>query len=55
MSSWRKARRSDDQGGHCVELAATRDAVIVRDSKAPENGYLVFDRAALRAAIGNHL
>ncbi|TDD30541.1 DUF397 domain-containing protein [Actinomadura sp. KC06] len=32
---WRKSRRSDDQGGACMEVARFPDAVAVRDSKDP--------------------
>ncbi|WP_026415240.1 DUF397 domain-containing protein [Actinomadura oligospora] len=40
MTSWRKSSHSDDAGGQCVELAALRDQVAVRDSKAPGAGHL---------------
>jgi hypothetical protein len=49
--TWRKARRSDEQGGECVELAAVPGAVAVRDSKHPEAGHLTLDRASLRKVI----
>ncbi len=43
---WRKARRSAHNGG-CVEIAANLDGVAaVRDSKRPEGGAHVIDRAA---------
>ena len=43
---WRKARRSQHNGG-CVEVAANLDGVVaVRDSKRPEGGAHVVDRAA---------
>ena len=42
---WRKARRSSHNGG-CVEVAANLpDAAAVRDSKRPEGGAHVVDRA----------
>ncbi|MBV8994707.1 MAG: DUF397 domain-containing protein [Pseudonocardiales bacterium] len=31
---WRKARRSDG-ANNCVEIAQSRDAAMIRDSKAP--------------------
>jgi hypothetical protein len=43
---WRKARRSAHNGG-CVEIAANLPGVTaVRDSKRPEGGAHVVDRAA---------
>ena len=43
---WRKARRSSHNGG-CVEIAANLPGVTaVRDSKHPEGGAHVVDRAA---------
>jgi hypothetical protein len=43
---WRKARRSAHNGG-CVEIAANLPGVAaVRDSKRPEAGAHVIDRAA---------
>jgi hypothetical protein len=42
---WRKARRSSHNGG-CVEIAANLPGVAaVRDSKRPEDGAHVIDRA----------
>jgi hypothetical protein len=32
-SPWRKARKSADQGGNCVEARTNRGAFEVRDSK----------------------
>ena len=43
---WRKARRSAHNGG-CVEIAANfPDVTAVRDSKRPEGGAHIVDRAA---------
>ena len=43
---WRKARRSQYNGG-CVEVAVNLDGVVaVRDSKRPEAGVHVVDRDA---------
>ena len=45
-AAWRKARRSAHNGG-CVEIAANIPGVTaVRDSKRPEGGAHVIDRAA---------
>jgi hypothetical protein len=49
--TWRKARRSDEKGGDCVELAAVPGAVAVRDSKHPEAGHLTLDRGSLRKVV----
>ncbi|MFD0856693.1 DUF397 domain-containing protein [Actinomadura adrarensis] len=38
---WRKSRRSTNQGGECVEVAALGDAIGVRDSKRPGAGHFV--------------
>ncbi|MFV2178246.1 DUF397 domain-containing protein [Actinomadura sp. LOL_016] len=46
---WRKARRSNEHGGACVELAELGDGVGVRDSKDPSGPKLVLDRSAFRA------
>ncbi|MFI0354872.1 DUF397 domain-containing protein [Actinomadura sp. 9N407] len=46
---WRKARRSNDQGGHCVELAGLPGMVALRDSKDPDGPNLVMSRAAFAA------
>ncbi len=45
---WRKASRSGDNGGHCVELAVTAGVVAVRDSKDPEGPQLWIDRGDFR-------
>ncbi|MFI0355939.1 DUF397 domain-containing protein [Actinomadura sp. 9N407] len=37
---WRKSRRSTNQGGACIEVAALSRAVGVRDSKNPDGGHL---------------
>ena len=50
-ASWRKARRSQANGG-CVEVAANLPGVIaVRDSKRPEGGAHVISRAAFAAFL----
>ena len=50
---WRKARRSSHNGG-CVEIAANFPAVTaVRDSKRPEGGAHVVDRAAFAAFLAD--
>jgi Domain of unknown function (DUF397) len=50
---WRKARRSQHNGG-CVEVAVNLDGVVaVRDSKRPEGGAHVVDRAAFAAFLAD--
>nr|WP_309239808.1 DUF397 domain-containing protein [Actinomadura sp. J1-007] len=52
--TWRKASRSGENGGNCVELAelAGLDGVVaVRDSKDADGPVLLVRPAALRAAV----
>jgi hypothetical protein len=42
---WHKSSRSGGNGGNCVEVAELVDAVAVRDSKQPDGGVLIFERA----------
>ena len=42
---WHKSSRSAGTGGNCVEVANLNTVVAVRDSKAPDNGMLVFGRS----------
>ncbi|MBW8484236.1 DUF397 domain-containing protein [Actinomadura parmotrematis] len=46
--TWRKSSRSGGNGGECVELAAMRGSVAVRDSKDPEGDRILLDRANFR-------
>ena len=42
---WRKASRSSDNGGQCVEVAMNLPEVVaVRDSKDPDGPKLLFTR-----------
>jgi hypothetical protein len=36
LIQWRKAARSGDNGGNCVEVAVISGLVAVRDSKDPD-------------------
>ncbi|RFS82209.1 DUF397 domain-containing protein [Actinomadura spongiicola] len=49
--NWRKATRSLNNGGECVELAGVAGVVAVRDSKDPNGPVLLLTRAALRTAV----
>jgi hypothetical protein len=49
--TWRKARRSGEEGDHCVELASLPGAIAVRDSKHPDAGHLTFRCESLRKAV----
>ncbi|MEV0620458.1 DUF397 domain-containing protein [Nonomuraea sp. NPDC050404] len=41
---WRKAAKSNGQGGACVEVALNLPGIVaVRDSKNPDGAVLVFD------------
>ncbi|WP_369688769.1 DUF397 domain-containing protein [Actinomadura kijaniata] len=39
--TWRKAARSTNNGGDCVEVAAVPGVVAIRDSKNPDGGMVV--------------
>jgi hypothetical protein len=50
---WRKARRSQHNGG-CVEVAVNLHGVVaVRDSKRPQAGAHVVDRSAFAAFLAD--
>jgi hypothetical protein len=46
--TWRKASRSGNNGGNCVEVGTSPDSpvVLIRDTKARERGHLSVTRAA---------
>jgi hypothetical protein len=48
---WRKSSFSGPNGGTCVEIAATDDGVLVRNSNRPDAGTIAFTRAELAAWI----
>jgi hypothetical protein len=51
---WRKASRSNGGNGGCVEIAANLPGVIaVRDSKRPEGGAHVVQRATFAAFLAD--
>lgn len=43
---WRKSSYSGAEGGECIEVAETGDAVWVRDSKRPAEARLSFSPGA---------
>lgn len=47
--NWRKSSRSSPQGSDCIETAAQRNAVAVRDSKDPDGPQLRVSQDAWRA------
>jgi hypothetical protein len=49
-TTWRKSSYSS-AGNDCVELADGGDAVLLRDSKHPDQGHLTFTRSELAAFI----
>ncbi|MFD0856979.1 DUF397 domain-containing protein [Actinomadura adrarensis] len=49
--TWRKARRSDSQGGACVEVARLSEAIAMRDSKDPDGPKLFLSRQAFRTLV----
>lgn len=46
---WFKSSYSSEEGGQCVEVAASPTTVHVRDSKDPEGGALTFTTDAWTA------
>lgn len=45
---WRKAMKSGENGGACVELASVLDVIAVRDSKDPLGPKIVVNRSDFR-------
>ncbi|MGC3864689.1 DUF397 domain-containing protein [Micromonospora chersina] len=51
-ATWRKATRSTNNGGACVEVADNLPGMVaVRDSKDPSGPVLTFDPASWRAFV----
>ncbi|MBT2207424.1 DUF397 domain-containing protein [Actinomadura sp. NEAU-AAG7] len=46
--AWRKASRSTNNGGDCVEVAGAPSGVAVRDSKDPGGPRLLLSRDGFR-------
>ena len=50
--TWRKSSWSDGQGGSCLEVSDDLPGTVpVRDSKAPENGMLLFSGTSWSAFV----
>ncbi|MFI0775150.1 DUF397 domain-containing protein [Streptomyces sp. NPDC021212] len=49
--AWFKSSYSGNEGGACVEVATTPDAVHVRDSKEPTRSHLVFAQQSWAAFV----
>lgn len=45
---WRKASRSTENGGNCVELASVSNSITVRDSKDPNGPQVTMKRNEFR-------
>jgi hypothetical protein len=53
-AQWQKATRSGTNSGGCVEIAGNLPGVTaIRDSKRPEDGAHVVDRAAFAAFLAD--
>ncbi|MFG1950068.1 DUF397 domain-containing protein [Micromonospora sp. NPDC048830] len=53
-ATWRKASRSNSNGGACVEVADNLPGVVaVRDSKDPTGPLLTFTPASWRAFVAD--
>ena len=50
-ASWRKSSYSGANGGECVEVATTADAVMVRDTKDRSGNVLSVPVSAWRAFV----
>jgi hypothetical protein len=48
---WKKATRSSNNGGNCVELASLADGAALRDSKNSGAGYLALSAEAFRKLL----
>jgi hypothetical protein len=49
--TWRKSSRSGGNGGGCVEVATTRDQVMIRDSRDKNGLVLAVTAAEWRAFL----
>ncbi|MEU8515772.1 DUF397 domain-containing protein [Kitasatospora sp. NPDC048722] len=49
--AWFKSSHSSNEGGECVEVAETPEAIYVHDSKDKSGPQLVFEPAAWKAFV----
>ncbi|TMQ97834.1 DUF397 domain-containing protein [Actinomadura soli] len=47
-ATWRKARKSGENGGACVEVASNLETVAIRDSKDPGGPKLTLNLTEFR-------
>ncbi len=53
-AEWQKASRSTSGNGGCVEIAGNLPGVVaIRDSKRPDDGAHVIDRAAFASFLAD--
>lgn len=50
LTPWRKSTFSD-ANAHCVEVSTSPSIVLVRDSKHPDNGHVVYATAEVAALV----
>lgn len=51
---WRKASKSTENGGNCVELASVNSVIAIRDSKDPNGPMLLLNRKDFRRLTKIH-
>ncbi|NVI87832.1 DUF397 domain-containing protein [Actinomadura sp. BRA 177] len=51
---WRKSSHSGGTGGECVEVAALRQGLLIRDSRDPDGPFLELTHTAVRCLL-DHL
>ncbi|GAA1524615.1 hypothetical protein GCM10009678_02350 [Actinomadura kijaniata] len=49
ITAWRKASRSTENGGHCIEVAGLGEGVGIRDSKDPGGPMVLIGREEAQA------
>lgn len=47
-ATWRKASRSSNNGGNCVELGRAGDVLAIRDSKDPHGPKILLSPSAVQ-------
>ncbi|WP_121433392.1 DUF397 domain-containing protein [Actinomadura pelletieri] len=49
--TWRKARKTTENGGNCVEIASVSGTIAIRDSKNPDGPRLTINHNDFRRLI----